>query len=175
MEISERSRKFSSRRCSEPMLAWTARTEGFIGGSPLFHVKSNTRHRASLILSFFICKWAIELTFLFFKFINFGGRGRERDLLFHLFMHSLVILVCTLTQGDRTHSFGILWQHSNLLSYLARAWACLVFKQLLNAYSRTSGNEKTLPSCSVHSCQIQVIKTCKCIVGQLVVSCYGVK
>lgn len=58
------------------------------------------------------------------------GRGRERDLLFHILMH-LLIITPSLT-GNQVCNLGVSGRYSNQLSYLAKTppffcsqWGCL--------------------------------------------------
>ena len=81
-----------------------------------------------------------SLVILYLFYLIFSGKRRKQVgerktyLLFHLFMHSLVDLVCALT-GDRTSNHGVLRQCSNQLSYLARAIGqFLLFIYLLLTY-----------------------------------------
>ena len=71
---------------------------------------------------------------IFYLLIDLREREREGatdiNLLFHLFMHSLVDLVCALTRNG-TCNLGRWGQCSNQQSYLARASGIFFFSRIL--------------------------------------------
>ena len=75
-----------------------------------------------------------------------GGGGRDIDLLFHLYMHSWLILVCALT-GDRTCSLGVSGCYSNQLSYLAGPIHLVFLMCAVDTHLHYMGRA----SCSLHS------------------------